>query len=149
MKKKVEFETIKEGIRVTIKRPKKDTYVMAIPLDDKTMPGLHVVYDGSAKYQNHYDFGSSREKIYLCSYNSTPSFFLKSGQNHLKISLDDKDDVLFQPLTETREINTYYMPGDYCISTASSCWGIFIYDTGNVDIEQLKKELPTKSTQLE
>jgi len=143
MEKKIEFDTIKDGIKFKIKRPKKDTFVMAIPYDSN-YPGLHIIYNGNKPFQNHYDWGSSREKIYLCNCNSTPSFYFKSGQNYLKITLDEEDNISFLPLTKTSEINTYYKSGEYCVSSASDGWGIFIYDIDVVDGKKLEEKLMTR-----
>jgi len=117
--------------------------VIAIPVYNPIEPGLHVISGSSEQFQhqNHYDFGSYKEKIYLCTFNSTGSFYFKSGQNYLKLELTNEDDVKFQPLTDIKEINTYYKDGEYCVSSASAGWGMFIYDRDTVDTKKLKEQI--------
>ena len=59
----------------------------------------------------------------------------------MKVDLTNKDDVIFQPMTDAKEINTYYKNGKYCVSAASAGWGMFIYDRDTVESEQIKKEI--------
>ena len=65
-------------------------------------------------------------------YKSTPSFYLKSGQNCFRVDCD-VDDIKVLPITETHEMDTYMKDKCCCISSQASCWAKALYYTSRPD----------------
>ena len=151
MKKKVKFDTEINGKKFKIVRPKKDTHIMAMPLENFPASGLHIIYNEKHIFRNHYDIfqdvgvkDDTDEPIYLYGYDSTPSFYIKSGQNTIKVDISDEDDIKFLPLTPTDKVETTFDIDEFNISSSATCWGIIIYDKEKVDGENLENNLLTR-----
>ena len=71
-------------------------------------------------------------KVYFEGCQSTPSFYLKSGQNSFRIDCD-VDDIKVLPITETHEMGTDLKDKCYRISSQASCWAKAIYYTSRPD----------------
>lgn len=150
MEKKIKFNSVINGKKFKIVRPKKDTHVMAIPLDNFPTSGLHIIYNELHIFRNHYDLfneaGIKEEKeepMYLVGYDSTPSFYLRSGQNTIKVDCSDENYIKFLPITPTDKIETMFDITGYNISSSATCWGIFVFDVNKIDGEKLAGELTT------
>ena len=72
------------------------------------------------------------DKVYFEAYQSTPSFYLKSGENSFRIDCD-VDDIKVLPITETHKMDTYLKDKCCCISSKASCWAKAIYYTSRSD----------------
>jgi len=109
-------------------------WIKAFPITQESTPSsLHIILNDEEHHWDVYDkSGRDTHKIYFKGYKSTPSFYLKSGQNSFRIDCD-VDDIKVLPITETHKLDTYLKDKCSCISSQASCWAKAIYYTSRPD----------------
>ncbi len=115
-------------------RKEDNCWIKAVPLIQSSAPSsLHIILNGEEHHWDVYDESEQdAHKVYFEGYKSTPSFYLKSGQNCFEIKCN-YDDIKVLPITETHKMDTYIKDNCYCISSQASCWAIAIYSTRGPD----------------
>ena len=115
-------------------RKEDNCWIKAVPLIQSSAPSsLHIILNGEEHHWDIYDESEQdAHKVYFEGYKSTPSFYLKSGQNCFEIKCN-YDDIKVLPITETHKMDTYLKNNCYCISSQASCWAIAIYSTRGPD----------------
>ena len=135
MSKKYErFNTIINDIEFKMIRKSSNCWIKAVPINHVSTPSsLHIILNGEDHHWDVYnEDGKEANKVYFEGYESTPSFYLKSGQNSYEIKCSEKD-IKVLPITETHKIDTYLKDNCYCISSQASCWAVAIYNAKNVE----------------
>ena len=109
-------------------------WIKAVPLTQQSTPSsLHIILNGEDHHWDMYDeSGRDIHKVYFEGYKSTPSFYLKSGENAFRVDCD-VDDIKVLPITETHRMDTYLKDNCNCNSTQTSCWAVAIYYTKRPD----------------
>ncbi len=109
-------------------------WIKAEPINRISTPSsLHIILNGEDHHWDVYDdAGQESHKIYFEGYKSTPSFYLKSGENRFRIDCN-VDDIKVLPITETHMLGTYLKDNCYCVSSQASCWAIAVYYTTKPD----------------
>jgi len=109
-------------------------WIKAVPITQESTPSaLHIILNGEEHHWNIYDkSGRDVHKVYFEGYKSTPSFYLKSGQNCFRVDCD-YEDIKVIPITETHKMGTYIKDNCFCTSSQASCWAIAIYHTREPD----------------
>jgi len=105
-------------------------WIKAVPITQVSTPSsLHIILNGNEHHWDIYD-ESSRDvhTVYFKGHKTTPSFYLKLGQDCFRIDCDHND-IKVLPITETHKIDTYLKDNCYCNSSKASCWAIAIYST--------------------
>ena len=128
------FDTTINDIEFIMIRKDDNCWIKAVPLNHLSTPSsLHIILNGEDHHWDVYDEnGQEAHKIYFEGYKSTPSFYLKSGQNRFRIDCN-VDDIKVIPITETHTLDTYLKDNCYCISSQASCYAKTIYYTSRPD----------------
>ena len=128
------FDTTINDIEFIMIRKDDNCWIKAVPLNHLSTPSsLHIILNGEDHHWDVYDEnGQEAHKIYFEGYKSTPSFYLKSGQNRFRIDCN-VDDIKVIPITETHTLDTYLKDSCYCISSQASCYAKTIYYTSRPD----------------
>jgi hypothetical protein len=124
------FNTIIDGVEFKMIRKGDNCWIKAEPINRVSTPSsLHIILNGEDHHWDVYNTsGKEENKIYFEGYQSTPSFYLKSGQNNYEIKCGKKD-IQVLPITETHSFDTYLRENCYCISSQALCWAVAIYNT--------------------
>jgi len=130
----MKFNTTINDIEFKMIRKGDNCWIKAVPLTQQSTPSsLHIILNGEDHHWDVYDeSGRDIHKVYFEGYKSTPSFYLKSGENSFRIDCD-VDVIKVLPITETHKMDTYLKDKCYCISLQASCWAIAIYSTSRPD----------------
>ncbi len=109
-------------------------WIKAVPIIQESTPSvLHFILNGEEHHLDIYDkSGRDKHNVYFKGHKSTPSFYLKSGEDCFRIDFD-YDDIKVLPITKTHKMDTYLKNKCYCISSQASCWAIAIYHTREPD----------------
>lgn len=128
------FNTKINDIEFKMLRKNDDCWIKAEPINRLSTPSsLHIILNGEDHHWDIYDEnGRETHKIYFEGYKSTPSFYLKSGQDCFSVNCD-YDDIKVLPITETHSMDTYIKDNCSCISPQASCWATAIYYTKRPD----------------
>ena len=128
------FNTIINDIGFKMIRKDDNCWIKAVPITQLSTPSsLHIILNGEEHHWDVYDeSGRDIHKVYFEGYQSTPSFYLKSGEHPFRIDCD-VDDIKVLPITETHKIDTYLRDNCACISPQASCWAKAIYSTSRPD----------------
>ncbi len=128
------FYTAINDIEFNMLRKGGNCWIKAVPVTQSSPPSsIHIVLNGEEHHWDIYDkSGRDVHKVYFKGYRSTPSFYLKSGENCFRIDCD-YDDIEVLPLTKTHKMDKYLKNNCYCISSQASCWAIAIYSTRGPD----------------
>ena len=128
------FNTTINDIEFKMLRKGDNCWIKAVPIIQESTPSsLHIILNDDEHHWNVYDeSGRDVHKVYFKGYKSTPSFYLKSGQDCFKIDCGHND-IKVLPITETHKIDTYLKDNCNCNSSQASCWAIAIYSTREPD----------------
>lgn len=109
-------------------------WIKAEPLHRESTPSsLHIILNGEDHHWDVYDEnGKEAHTVYFKGYKSTPSFYLKTGENRFRIDCN-VDGIKAIPITEVHTLDTYIKENCYCISSQASCWAKAIYYTSRPD----------------
>ena len=109
-------------------------WIKTIPITQESTPSvLHFILNGEEHHLDIYDkSGRDKHNVYFKGHKSTPSFYLKSGEDCFRIECE-YDDIKVIPITETRKMDTYLKDNCNCNSPQASCWAIAIYSTSELD----------------
>jgi len=132
--KYMRFNTTINDIEFKMIRKDDNCWIKAGPITRESTPSsLHIILNGEEHHWDVYDEnGCEAHKVYFEGYKSTPSFYLKSGENRFRVDCD-VDDIKVLPITETHKLDTYLKNNCYCISSQASCWAKAIYYTSRLD----------------
>lgn len=121
----IEFKMLRKGGNCWLK---------AVPVTQSSSPSsIHIVLNGEEHHWDIYDkSGRDVHKVYFKGYKSTPSFYLKSGQNCFRVDCN-YDDIKVLPIAETHKMDVYLKDNCNCNSSQASCWAIAIYSTREPD----------------
>ena len=121
----IEFKMIRKG---------ENCWIKAEPISRISTPSsLHIILNGEEHHWDVYDeSGRESHKVYFEGYESTPSFYLKSGQNCFRIDCG-YDEIKPVPITETHKFDIYMKDNCCCISSQASCWAVSLYHTSRPD----------------
>ena len=130
MNKYNKFDTIINDIEFKMIRKEQNCWIKAEPINKISTPSsLHIILNGEDHHWDIYDNnGKEAHKVYFKGYRSTPSFYLKSGENYYKIDCN-VNDLHVLPISETHNLDTYLKDHCFCISSQASCWAVAIYNT--------------------
>ena len=121
----IEFKMIRKGDRCWIK---------AIPINRVSTPSsLHLILNGEEHHFDIYDkSGREAHEFYFEGYKSTPSFYLKSGEDSFRVDCGHND-IKYIPITQTHKFDTYMKDNCCCVSSNASCWAVAVYFTKRRD----------------
>ena len=124
------FNTTINDIEFKMIRKDDNCWIKAEPIHRESTPSsLHIILNGEDHHWDVYDEnGRESQKVYFKGYKSTPSFYLKSGENRFRVDCD-ADDIKVLPITETHKMDTYLEDNCYCVSSQASCWAVALYYT--------------------
>lgn len=128
------FNTTINDIEFIMIRKDDNCWIKAVPLNRLSTPSsLHIILNGEDHHWDVYDEnGHEAHRIYFEGYKSTPSFYLKSGQNRFRIDCN-VDDIKVIQITEIHTLDTYLKDNCYCISSKASCYAKAVYYTSRPD----------------
>jgi hypothetical protein len=109
-------------------------WIKAVPINRmSTLSSLHIILNGEEHHWDVYDkSGREAHEIYFEGHKSTPSFYLKSGENCFRIDCGH-DDIKTIPITQTHKFDTYMKDNCCCVSSNASCWAVAVYFTKRRD----------------
>jgi hypothetical protein len=128
------FNTTINDIGFKMIRKDDNCWIKAVPITQLSTPSsLHIILNGDEHHWDIYgESGRDVHKVYFEGYKSTPSFYLKSGQNCFRVDCG-VDGIKVLPITETHRMDAYIKKNCNCISSQASCWAIAIYFTREPD----------------
>ena len=124
------FYTAINDIEFKMLRKGGNCWIKVVPVTQSSSPSsVHIVLNGEEHHWDIYDkSGRDVHKVYFKGYRSTPSFYLKSGQNCFRVDCN-YDDIKVLPIAETHKMDTYIKKNCNLNSSQASCWAIAIYST--------------------
>ena len=128
------FNTIINNIEFKMIRKDDNCWIKVVPLIRVSIPSsLHLILNDEYHHWDVYDEnGIEAHEIYFEGFESTPSFYLKSGDNCYRIDCGN-DDIKVIPITESHTPERYIKEKCYCNSSRASCWAKAVYYTSRPD----------------
>ena len=128
------FDTIINDIEFKMIRKGDHCWIKAIPINRVSTPSsLHLILNDEEHHFDIYDkSGREAHEVYFEGYKSTPSFYLKSGEDSFRIDCG-RNDIKCIPITQTHKFDTYMKDNCCCVSSNASCWAVAVYYTKRRD----------------
>ena len=117
-------------IKLSMIRKGDNCWIKIVPINRQSTPSsLHIILNGEDHHWDIYDENRiESHKVYFEGYKSTPSFYLKSGEDRFRIDFDI-DKIIVLQITENHRMDTYLETKCHCISSKASCWAVSLYYT--------------------
>lgn len=124
------FNTTINDIEFKILRKDDNCWIKVAPIIQQSAPSsLHIIVNGEDHHWDIYDkFERDTHKVYFKGHKSTPSFYLKSGEDCFRVDCNN-DGFKVLPIKENHKMDSYLKDYCNCNSLQTSVWAIAIYST--------------------
>jgi hypothetical protein len=128
------FNKIINDIEFKMMRKEEYCWIKIEPFNRTSIPSsIHIILNGEDHHWDIYDKnGEETNKVYFKGFNSTPSFYLKSGKKFYRFDCN-LDNIKVLPITESHKMEDYLKDNCNCISPQASCWAVNIHYTSRPD----------------
>ena len=126
------FNTTINDIELKILRKDDDCWIKVVPITQHSAPSsLHIILNGEEHHWDIYDkFERDTHKVYFKGHKSTPSFYLKSGEDCFRVDCN-YDTIKVISVTENHKMDSYLKDYCSCNSLQASVWAIALYTTSD------------------